>query len=206
MEGRYNARAWGFGSSGLGLECLDLSCYTSARPKECVVEKPKNIMLQRYTRRVTRMTGCKSSVGFNKCSMAICLLSALSSLLFCCHSPCKKNERFIDGRCRKDPKECGDPTPAPQCNFYLDATSCAETGGYYSIAFDWYCDCPTGDSGCPCWHADHCQGECIGDSSTDPEACAKTDIGHCSDSRYEVGCLCRLERSDPTRFWIWCAD
>lgn len=85
---------------------------------------------------------------------------------------------------------CGDPQAESRwdaCHSATTESACLVAGGTWTLSFGYYCDCPTGQGGCPCNKKSQCHGMCMGDSSTD---CATQTQGHCSEQSLVLGCQC----------------
>lgn len=120
------------------------------------------------------------------------------------HDDCDEHERCIEGQCLSEPPPCGEDPPP--CGWNEETQVCE--GGWYVCSHFCpddpdccWCECPAGDSGCPCWTGGHCQGCCMGDEND----CENTKIGTCYDRRVymPLGCNCLYFEGGFT--WI-CAD
>jgi len=81
---------------------------------------------------------------------------------------CDPNERCIEGVCLDQPATCGgQATDCPVGG--NDEVECFEKGGYWKCSTvppeQCWCECESADGGCPCWHSDHCQGQCSVDDA-----------------------------------------
>lgn len=125
------------------------------------------------------------------------------------HSDCAEEERCINKRCHTDPPPCGEEV-APECHWGLEQEECHQKRGSWQCSYvvpDYcWCDCPTGQEGCPCWSAAHCQGDCMAEG--DPmtfEECENTKMGTCSARSTNLGCWCRTYYDRPGFNYI-CSD
>lgn len=125
---------------------------------------------------------------------------------------CDDSMTCLDGSCLSAPPPCGSP-PNLSCTSWLDETTCGVEGGSYDCKPDFFgqiqctCLCHTGDAGCPCWAASHCQGFCLADSNpSSKQTCRSSERGACSAERipFPLGCNCLTFRDAP--FDIVCAD
>jgi hypothetical protein len=121
------------------------------------------------------------------------------------HEDCLEGQRCLEGECLDDPPECGQP-PLPDCAWGLEGDECEEGGGWIKCsALDpstCWCECPSGDFGCPCWKSTHCRGHCRGDE----ENCIELQIGKCSFTQASapLGCNCVVWQDQG--FIVICAD
>lgn len=127
------------------------------------------------------------------------------------HSDCSEEERCIDNRCYTDPPPCGEEV-APECGWGREEEECYQKGGswqcsYISPDFCW-CDCPTGQGGCPCWSAAHCRGDCvIEEDGLSFDECENQKIGVCTARTTNLGCWCAIWFfSGDDSFSYGCAD
>ena len=109
----------------------------------------------------------------------------------CAHTDCAASQRCIDGQCLDEPPACGDA--APDCEWTRVEADCrgAWVCSHLDTQYCW-CDCPTGDAGCPCWDASHCQGDCIAEQE-DPHDGQCAWLGQCSARTTNLGCICVAE-------------
>lgn len=136
------------------------------------------------------------------------LLTVYSGMCIPGELDCPAPLRCLDGDCRDRPPACGDPPPDPACRSDLEGAECTAHGGdvvcsHLDPELCW-CVCESGDGGCPCWHAYHCQGRCQGDE----DDCEATVVGTCSAdaASAELGCFCIADSVDLTGFHVICAD
>ena len=116
------------------------------------------------------------------------------------------------------PAYCDDPTlPAlfNTCQNSQDQESCNEAGGnwkkYNSCPPDiscHYCDCKTGQKGCPCRSFKDCIGRCYSTKNRRPGAdlwsCEGVEEGMCSMTALDAGCYCTFTKDGSIE--VWCAD
>jgi len=113
------------------------------------------------------------------------------------HGDCPDDQRCFDGACLTDPPPCGEVV-APDCAWGLkDEEECQAAGGWIAcshIGYDTcWCDCPTGQGGCPCWKSSHCRGECISeDEILSSDECEALKMGVCTGRTTNLGCWCRI--------------
>lgn len=85
---------------------------------------------------------------------------------------------------------CGDPQVESRwaaCSVATTESACLAAGGTWTLSFGSYCECPTGQGGCPCNKKSQCHGMCMADSSPD---CTTQTQGHCSELTLVNGCQC----------------
>lgn len=93
--------------------------------------------------------------------------------------------------------ECGDPDVLaryPTCVTAGDEASCLAAGGQWGViglAPDPECQCPTGQSSCPCTHSTECRSACFAELTANGD-CEGTTSGLCSAVSIPVGCFCLL--------------
>jgi hypothetical protein len=91
--------------------------------------------------------------------------------------------------------ECGDPDVLaryPACAAADDEASCLAAGGQWGvIGLAPYpeCQCPTGQSTCPCTHPADCRSACFAELTGNGD-CEGTTSGLCSAVSITVGCFC----------------
>ena len=135
----------------------------------------------------------------------VVIISATAISAWGCESMCAEDERLVDGICRHEPKECGALPPHPECHFGDD--ECWAHGGRLRCSYldpdTCWCECPSGDEGCPCWDQAHCQGACVVDPY--PSGCSADNehlIGVCAPttSWFRLGCWCHLDDGVPVPY------
>lgn len=105
--------------------------------------------------------------------------------------------------------ECGDPDVLaryPACLAADDEASCLAAGGHWGtigIAPYEECQCPTGQSSCPCTRTGDCRSSCVAEFTGDWD-CAGITSGHCSSVSITVGCWCLFFEDGHVEGW--CVD
>lgn len=116
------------------------------------------------------------------------------------------------------PAYCDDPAlPAlfSTCQNSQDEKSCNEAGGSWrkytycpSDISCHYCDCKTGQKGCPCRSFEDCIGRCYSTKNRRPGAdlwsCEGVEEGMCSMTALNAGCYCTFTKDGSIE--VWCAD
>jgi|GEM_PF-2591520 len=83
---------------------------------------------------------------------------------------------------------CGDPQVESRwetCRSAADEAACQAEGGNWVVSHQ-YCDCPTGQGGCPCTRRSQCHGACLGDWDGE---CTQLQ-GQCTSTALVLGCHC----------------
>jgi len=97
-----------------------------------------------------------------------------------------------------DVAPCGDRAKYAACEWGLEEDACKAAGGRITTGpfGEVFCECPTGDGGCPCDSADDCVYLCLAsnDYVTD---CDNIKTGVCSDTNAVFGCVCVLDFDGP---------
>lgn len=130
--------------------------------------------------------------------------------LFCqSHQDCPEDERCLNGECLTEPPPCGE-NPAPGCAWGLEEEECRQNYGRYEcshIDYSWcWCNCQTGQAGCPCWKLSHCRGDCMSEEHTlSNEVCRALKMGVCSEWTMNLGCHCIADIYGPG-FQVICSD
>jgi hypothetical protein len=125
------------------------------------------------------------------------------------HYDCLGDQRCLDGECLAEPPPCGE-NPAPGCAWSLEEEECRQNYGRYEcshIDYSWcWCNCQTGQAGCPCWATIHCRGDCMSEEHTlSNEVCQALKMGVCSEWTVNLGCYCIADIYGPG-FNIICSD
>ena len=118
------------------------------------------------------------------------ILVALALAACEAHDPeaCAADERLIDGSCQSQPPACGEP--APECGD-CDAPGAIWRCSYFRPDVCW-CECPSGDAGCPCWDESHCQGVCL--NLINDGRCDEKTEGVCSERVVmKYSCQCEVQ-------------
>jgi len=97
-----------------------------------------------------------------------------------------------DAALAADAGRCGDPDKLArfqECSQSADEASCKAAGGAWSTGpfGEIFCDCPTGQGGCPCSSAEDCLGWCQVDDSN---GCPEEGVGSCTARSALFGCVC----------------
>jgi hypothetical protein len=126
------------------------------------------------------------------------------------HQDCPEDQRCLDGECLTEPPPCGE-NPAPDCAWGIeDPDECHQARGRYECSHldpSWcWCNCPTGQEGCPCWRASHCRGDCMAEEEIlSGEECRALKMGVCSRWTVNLGCWCVADFISPG-FEFICSD
>ena len=108
-----------------------------------------------------------------------------------------------------DAGPCGDEQVQgrfAQCQAAKDEQTCVQRGGAWNTGpfGEIFCQCPTGQSGCPCTSNEQCLGDCVA-PMTGGQSCESLVQANCAAVGITFGCWC-TPMTGPGKFTGICWD